>query len=74
MAIQGEAFAGPVECGRTRPVRVAVTVPVGTARVVTDTVTLTATSRLASGAYAAAQAATVSGYRIYLPLAVRSGG
>jgi hypothetical protein len=55
-------------------VQVAVTIPAGTTPGVTDTLTLTATSRLASGVSTSAQATTVSSYEIYLPLILKSAG
>jgi sugar lactone lactonase YvrE len=72
--VQGGAFVGPVECGLSRLVRVAVIVPTGTDAGVTDTLTLTVTSRLASSVSASAQATTVSSHGIYLPLIFKNAG
>jgi hypothetical protein len=72
VTVQGGEFVGPVECGQTRPVRVAVTVPTGTVAGVTDTLTLTATSRLSSSASASAQGTTVGSHGVYLPLILKN--
>jgi sugar lactone lactonase YvrE len=72
LEVQGGEFVGPVECGLTRRVQVAVTIPTGTEAGVTDTLALTVTSRLASGVSASTQARTVSSHRIHLPLVLKS--
>ena len=71
LSVQGGEFVGPVVCGQTRSVEVAVMIPAGTGVGARDTLTLTATSRLAADGSAAAQTVTASGYPIYLPLVVR---
>jgi hypothetical protein len=52
-------------------VQVAVTVPPGTAPGITDTLVLTATSRLDAGVLASTRVATVSSYELYLPIMPR---
>ena len=74
LEVQGGEFVGPIECGQARSVRVAVTIPAGTAQGLTDTLTLTATSRLVSEAYAIARATTITSYTIYLPLTLKNTG
>lgn len=74
LEILGGTFVGPIDCGGARLVQVRVTIPGGTALGATDTLTLTATSRLSPGVYASAQAKTVSSYRIYMPLILKSAG
>jgi hypothetical protein len=74
LEIQGGEFVGPVECGLSRLVRVAVTVPAGTDQGVRDTLMLTATSRLSPDVSASTQATTVSRYGVYLPLILKNAG
>ncbi len=71
LSVQGGEFVGSVVCGQTRSVEVAVTIPAGTDVGSRDTLTLTATSRLASGISATARATTVSSYGVYLPLVTK---
>ena len=71
LRVQGGEFVGPVACGQTRSVEVAVTIPAGAEMGATDALTLTARSRLDAGRSATAQAATVNGYGLYLPLVVK---
>jgi hypothetical protein len=74
LEVQGGEFVGPVECGLSRLVRVAVTVPAGTDQGVRDTLTLTATSRLSPDVSASTQATTVSSHGVYLPLILKNAG
>ena len=74
LEVQSGGFVAPIECGQTRSVQVAVTIPAETDLGVMDTLTLTVTSRLSSGISASAQATSVSSYRIYLPLVLKSAG
>jgi sugar lactone lactonase YvrE len=74
LEIQGETFVGPIDCRRGELVQVRVTIPGGTAVGTTDTLTLTATSRLSPDVYSSAQAKTVSSYQVYMPLILKSAG
>jgi len=80
--IQGAGFVAPIECGQTRSVQVAVSIPVGTGLGVSDVLTLTVASRLAPDVRESTQATTVCGHpptptptptprRLYLPIILR---
>ena len=74
LEIQGGESVGPIACGQAHSLQVAMTIPAGTAPGVTDTLTLTATSRLSSAVSASVQTRTLSGYLVYLPLVLKNAG
>jgi hypothetical protein len=68
LSILGGAHAGPLHCGQAHDIQIAVMVPPGTALGITDTLVLTATSRLDADVLASTRVTTVSGYELYLPI------
>jgi len=74
VTVPGGSFVAPLPCGGERTLRVAVAVPAGTPPGTRDTLTLTATSRLAPAVVERAHVVTAVAFDVYLPLVVRDTG